>query len=639
MCPVCQCNHRLNSKNCSKWKGMDVSARWSFARANRLCFRCISSGHPGNSCPVKDQCGIDGCEKTHHVDLHSTLVTSKDEVDTGAGFGEEGRRPRAKIALRTVTVKLVGKNGKHILATAFIDSGSNTSYVREDVAMALGCDIREGDLSINTLVGRHEDLRSGITELSVESRDGAYSRKIRAKTLPEFCQKLQIVNWNYHKKSWNHLRSIKFHKVPGSPRIDILLGSDYPEFDSSLEEMRGELDEPIARLTPLGWTCVGPVEPGSLDILTNVAFTGMIDAEESLDTIVRESYKLDSLGVKEVDPMSADDKEAIRKAEETRVFTGERYRIGVPWLPGHPNLADNRTQAGQRYQNLENSLANKPVVKQAYCERMEANITKTFIRKLTREESKTPGRYLGHFPVIRLDKVSSWLRIVCDPTLFWLGLTLNDAMYAGPKLQKDILVVLILFRKGKVAVTADIKEMFPQIELAEEDRKYHRILWRSQESGQIETYEYVRLPFGDRASPFLAQYVVKKHAEEHQEKYPLAAEVVSNNMYVDDALASVPDVETAVEMRRQVTELLKAGGFEIKKWCSNKLEVLSDVPESDRAAGVDIEASDLPCSKTLGLAWDAKNDWFYFQTPEKIEVTTKRLLIRRIAMIFDPWGF
>ena len=37
----------------------------------------------------------------------------------------------------------------------------------------------------------------------------------------------------------------------------MLIGVDYPDFHLSLKDNRGKPGQPIARLTPLGWTCIG----------------------------------------------------------------------------------------------------------------------------------------------------------------------------------------------------------------------------------------------------------------------------------------------------------------------------------------------------------------------------------------------
>ena len=100
---------------------------------------------------------------------------------------------------------------------------------------------------------------------------------------------------------------------------------------------------------------------------------------------------------------------------------------------------------------------------------------------------------------------------------------MNDVMLTGPKLQRDVLEILLRFRLRPVALVADIKEMFSQVALPEKDRKYHRLLWRHLDPTKpVDVYEAVCLTFGDRASPYLAQLVLRSHAQEFQENCPAA---------------------------------------------------------------------------------------------------------------------
>jgi len=48
---------------------------------------------------------------------------------------------------------------------------------------------------------------------------------------------------------------------------------------------------------------------------------------------------------------------------------------------------------------------------------------------------------------------------------------------------------------------------------------------------------------------------------------------------MDDLMPSVPTVEIAKETQRQLTELGSLAGFHIRKWISNRPEVLEDIPE------------------------------------------------------------
>jgi len=250
---------------------------------------------------------------------------------------------------------------------------------------------------------------------------------------------------------------------------------------------------------------------------------------------------------------------------------------------------------------------------------MNANVDKGYVRKLETEvENDGPSWYLPHFPVIREDRETTKVRIVFDSAAKCNGKSLNDAMLTGPKLQRDVLEILLRFRQKPVALVADIKEMFSQVVLAEKDRRYHRLLWRDLDvTKSVEVYEAVRLVFGDRASPYLAQFVVRSHAQDFIDKYPVAALVMIQNMYMDDILHSEDSETDAILVREDLTKLLSDAGFHAQKWCSNRLKVLEGIPENDRATGVKFDESELPSVKTLGVKWNASEDVFTLSLSRK----------------------
>ncbi len=57
-----------------------------------------------------------------------------------------------------------------------------------------------------------------------------------------------------------------------------------------------------------------------------------------------------------------------------------------------------------------------------------------------------------------------------------------------------------------------------------------------------------------------------------------------------------------------MTELLSEAGFTLKKWMSNEVEVIKDVPIEDRLPGFEIHSGNLPTLKTLGVSWEADRD-------------------------------
>ena len=95
---------------------------------------------------------------------------------------------------------------------------------------------------------------------------------------------------------------------------------------------------------------------------------------------------------------------------------------------------------------------------------------------------------------MRIDKTTTKVRIVFDCSDKYDGISLNDVIYAGPKLQRELIDVLIRFRRNPVAVACDIKEMYLQLEIAESDRSKFRILWRDlDEARKPEVYEFNRV--------------------------------------------------------------------------------------------------------------------------------------------------
>ena len=136
----------------------------------------------------------------------------------------------------------------------------------------------------------------------------------------------------------------------------------------------------------------------------------------------------------------------------------ERYEVAIPWKEEFPSLPDNREEAERRLFSLEKNLIKKPEVARRYKEAMNANVEKGYVRKLEPNEGEDgPSWYLPHFPVIREDRETTKVRIVFDSAARCKGISLNDVMLTGPKLQRDVLKILLRFRLRPVALVADIQ--------------------------------------------------------------------------------------------------------------------------------------------------------------------------------------
>ena len=94
-------------------------------------------------------------------------------------------------------------------------------------------------------------------------------------------------------------------------------------------------------------------------------------------------------------------------------------------------------------------------------------------------------------------------------------------------------------------------------------------------------------------------------------------------------------------MRQQLTELGDKAGFHIRKWISQEPGVIMDIPEADRATKVNLERSEFPVTKTLGVVWIVQEDKssFSFVPPPEELLLTKRNVLKKTASIYDLFGF
>ena len=242
------------------------------------------------------------------------------------------------------------------------------------------------------------------------------------------------------------------------------------------------------------------------------------------------------------------------------------YTVGIPWKEGEPSLTNNYNMALRRLENQEKALRRKgSEAVQSYDRIIKEYENKGYVKKVEKTEEESQW-FLPHFAVIKDDRATTKIRIVFDAAAKDSGKSLNDVIHSGPKLQNEVLNVLIRFRRAPVALSGDISGMFLQVGLLKDDRKYHRFLWRGMDSSrEPDVYEFERLVLGNTASPYCAQFVVQKHAKDNEEKYPEAANSVSDAMYVDDVLDSRETPDDAIELRRQLSELMSCGNFKLRK--------------------------------------------------------------------------
>ena len=161
-----------------------------------------------------------------------------------------------------------------------------------------------------------------------------------------------------------------------------------------------------------------------------------------------------------------------------------------------------------------------------------------------------------------MDKSTTKVRIVFDCAAKCDGISLNDMIHAGPKLQQDLFNVLVRFRRNPVGVACDIKEMYLQIEIKEQYRSHFQLFWRDLDPNrEPDVFEFSRVVFGKNSAPMESQFVGQENARRNQDRCPLATETVLKSTYMDDSIDSVENNDEGAELYRQLKALWVIAGM------------------------------------------------------------------------------
>ncbi|GFT00755.1 integrase catalytic domain-containing protein [Trichonephila clavipes] len=172
----------------------------------------------------------------------------------------------------------------------------------------------------------------------------------------------------------------------------------------------------------------------------------------------------------------------------------------------------------------------------------------------------------------------------------------------GPRVQPELFPILIQFRIFSVAICADVERMFHQIKVQEEDLDWERILWRDSPTEPIREYRLTTVTYGTSSAPFLSTRTLRQLAIDEQENYPAASRATLSDFYVDDLLSGSA-TKGAIQLVSELQEMMKRGGFSLRKWVSNDPDVLATIPEELKAVDSKHTIKDDQPVKILGIAW------------------------------------
>ncbi|XP_065088263.1 uncharacterized protein LOC135709795 [Ochlerotatus camptorhynchus] len=417
--------------------------------------------------------------------------------------------------------------------------------------------------------------------------------------------------------------------------IDLIIG--IKNFFSILENEQLTLGSvlPVLRKTVFGYVVAGEaMEKTASTVVCNVS------SIDNLESIVRKFWEVESF--EKGKALSLEELYCENHFRETHQRAPDgRYVVRLPIREEMlDSLGESFKIAERRFLAIERKLSSDPVLHAEYSKFMDEYLTLGHMDEFEPNLLK-PHFYLPHHAIQRPDSTTTKTRVVFDASCRGSNnISLNDICYVGPTVQPLLVSTLVNFRLPKFAVNADAEKMYRQVWVHPVDCLLQLIQFRKTPNEKLQTYRLKTVTYGTAPAPYLATRVLNQLAVDEAANYPLAAPMVENCFYVDDYLSGDDNEQRLVETNRQLIDLLRSGGFNMRKWCSNSPTVLSHIPETLRDSRTELQISQSGSVKALGLLWHPLSDEFSFNVPEFVssEPITKRLILSEMSRLFDPMG-
>lgn len=303
----------------------------------------------------------------------------------------------------------------------------------------------------------------------------------------------------------------------------------------------------------------------------------------------------------------------------------------MPLKPKH-KLGESRNMALKQFFQLEKRFQKKPALKSKYIEFMREYVNLGFMRPASEIFEKKLAYWIPHHAV------ESKFRVVFNGSANFSGESLNACQMVGPKLQLDLQLQIMRFRRKEVGIATDISKMYNRIGVNPKHWNLQRVFWRENSDEQLKEYVLTVVTFGLASSPCNAVLTLNQCATDYEKNFPKAAKIIQTCFYIDDGIFSCETPQEAKILCKEIEFVLNQGGFPLKIWQSNSSE-LENYMNSESSSVTSLREEDE--TKILGLCWLKGSDELAIRVknlaaPEK---WTKRIILSEITKLYDPNGF
>ncbi|XP_064488370.1 uncharacterized protein LOC135400468 [Ornithodoros turicata] len=658
--PHCQCSMSLAEKRSKLAKDM-------------RCYRCTKRGHRSKDCRSRISCSH--CGRRHAPSLCDPSQSSQSASTEPSSMGTTNMmathhhsvpaQQDTSVLLQTFRAWATSdQNAAYI--RGIIDGGSQRTFIREDVATKLKLTtVGETTLQINAFANNTHRTPTivKIVKLGLRSQYGPQEYSIEALTVPFICKDLTATPEDHEfvqSICCDHVfiaDELVHRNVPSEVGISLLIGCDQMWKLLTGELKRCDRNEKfVAISTVFGWTFQGPATLDcrlSKETTTAVCVLRVGGTQHQESDVLKRFWELDSIGITDADTSNVEHNASILEEFQRQLTMKDgRYEVTLPWKAGTIQMADNLELAKSRLRGLVRRLQRNGQVVE-YDEAIQSYIENGHAERVVGDSPESRYTYyMPHRAVIRSGSTSTRVRVVFDASSHGPGaMSLNDHLEKGPKLNSDLVPILLRFRMHTIAVTADIQKAFLQVGINPADRDALRFMWFTTAPLQgstlppLEVWRMTRVPFGTTASPFQLSATLQHHLRCTTGSEEDIAHALINSFYVDDLLTGANKLEEAQRIVSSARRILQKAGMQLTKFASNSSELQTTFEQFSKE---DHNAERRLCepedSRVLGIVWNKSTDHLKFSGEHLLDTiiaakSTKRSVLQTSAKIFDPLGF
>ncbi|XP_055623247.1 uncharacterized protein LOC129766684 [Toxorhynchites rutilus septentrionalis] len=429
----------------------------------------------------------------------------------------------------------------------------------------------------------------------------------------------------------------------------VLGARHFYSFFPSNERIQLDRNVPLLVNSVFGWivagtSYAGPFTQASMPTAScSVVEVSMVSLEECLERFWRteELTNTDTYSVEERRCETLYQSTVSRNEED-------RYIVRYPREPDFEvMIGESRNNAQRQFEHLEKELERDPHLKEEYRKFIKEYISLGHMRLVEADDDDAPVYYLPHHPVVKEESTTTKVRVVFNGSA---KTSTGFSLCVGPVVQDDLLDIILRFRTFPIALVADIAKMYRQILVHPDDVRFQRILWRFSGKTPIQVYELLTVTYGLAPSSYLATRTLQQLAEDEGAAYPIGGPALKKNFYVDDFIGGVSvseflsrcysgaqSIEEAIRLRTELDELLPKGGFELRKWASNRLEVLQGLSNEQVGTQSALQFTPEESIKALGIIWEPEARLFDPLGLIALVVVRAKIVIQELWLLSCDW--